>query len=75
MTADFTLSFDAIVELVEQLPIEQKQLLLHPLQGHFQHNSLSVEEKMRLLRAAQVDVKVIQEPSPRREDWYDDNGR
>jgi hypothetical protein len=33
------------------------------------------DEKLRRLRAAQIDSAVNQEPSPRRADWYDDDGR
>ena len=50
MNAHSSLPFEAIVELVEQLPVEQQQMLLNRIQGHIRHNGLSVDEKMRLLR-------------------------
>jgi hypothetical protein len=60
--------FETLVEIVDQLPIEQQQMLLHHIQGRSHPNGQSVEEKIRLLRSAQIDVPVNQEPSPRRED-------
>lgn len=69
------ISFDEIVELVDQLtPQEQAQLTSHLL-ARARKRYLSLDEKMTLLRAAQIDVEVNQEPSVRREDWYGDDGR
>jgi hypothetical protein len=71
--ADMT--FEKIVELVDQLsPHEQTALTTHLLELARQRE-LSAQEKMKLLRAAQIDVKVNIEPSVRRQDWYDDDGR
>jgi hypothetical protein len=75
MTAHLNVPFETVVELVDQLPIEQQHLLLQRIQGRIHRQSLSVEEKIQLLRAAQINADVNQEPSPRREDWYDDDGR
>ena len=75
MSVHLNISFETLVELVEQLPVQQKQDLLRRVQQQTQHDGKTVEEKMGILRAAQVDVAVKQEPSPRREDWYDDEGR
>jgi len=75
MTAHAQIPFETLVEIVEELPVEQQQLLLTRIQGHIKRKNLTAEEKMRLLRSIQIDAKVIQEPSPRREDWYDDDGR
>lgn len=55
-------------------PQQQTELTAHLLRTA-QKRQLSAQEKMTLLRAAQIDVEVIQEPSIRREDWYDDDGR
>jgi hypothetical protein len=75
MTVHLDIPFETLVELIEQLPAEQQNDLLLRLQKRAQGRKLTVDEKMRLLRAAQIDVTVNQEPSPRREDWYDDDGR
>jgi hypothetical protein len=68
-------TFDEIVELVDRLaPQEQTELITHLLRTARQRQ-LSVQEKMMMLRAAQIDVEVLEEPSIRREDWYDEDGR
>jgi hypothetical protein len=73
MMADITL--EQIVELVDRLtPQEQTQLTTHLLESA-RKRQLSIQEKMSLLRAAQIEVEVITEPSIRREDWYDEDGR
>jgi hypothetical protein len=69
------ISYEEVVKLVEQLPEEQKQDLAQRLQHFVPHRKLTVCEKMTLLRAAQLNVAVNEEPSIRREDWYDDEGR
>jgi hypothetical protein len=72
MTA-FTL--DQVVELVDQLSPEEQTALTAYLLESARKRQLSAEEKIRLLRSAQIDVAVLQEPSIRREDWYGDDGR
>lgn len=70
-----SISFDELVKLVDRLtPQEQRQLTTHLL-TRTRQRELSLEEKMALLRAAQIDVTVKVEPSIRREDWYGDDGR
>lgn len=69
------ITFAEIVALVDQLsPQDQTNLAAHLLIAARQRK-LSVEEKMTLLRSAQVDVEILQTPSIRREDWYGDDGR
>ena len=69
------MTFQEIVQLVDNLtPIEQTELISHLLEAT-KKRELSVQEKMKLLRSAQIDVEVVQEPSIRRQDWYDDDGR
>jgi len=71
--ADIT--FETIMELIDRLtPQEQTELAARLLETA-RNRRLSVQEKMKLLRAAQIDVAVLQEPSIRREDWYGDDGR
>jgi hypothetical protein len=71
--ADIT--FEKIVELVDHLtPQEQTELTTYLLEVA-RKRQLSAQEKMRLLRAAQIDINVIEEPSIRREDWYNADGR
>jgi hypothetical protein len=71
--ADIT--FDRVLALVDQLtPQEQTRLTSHLL-NLARSRQLSAEEKMSLLRAVQVNAQVVEEPSVRRIDWYDDDGR
>jgi hypothetical protein len=69
------ITYETLVEMVEQLPREQQLDLMRRLQARAFLQPLTSEEKLKLLRTAQVDVTVNQEPSPRREDWYGDDGR
>lgn len=75
MTGQTKIPFEALVQLVEELPIEQQERLIERVQGHIKRNNLTVAEKIALLRSIQIDSRVIQDPSPRREDWYNDDGR
>jgi hypothetical protein len=68
-------TLEQVVELADRLsPLEQTQLTAHLLEAA-RKRQLSVQEKMSLLREAQFDVRVIEEPSVRREDWYNEDGR
>lgn len=70
-----TMSFDQILHAVQKLTPQEQDALIHHLQEHTRRQRLSADEKMALLRSAQLHVRVNQEPSVRRVDWYDDNGR
>lgn len=73
--ANTTYTYEKIVELVDQLsPQEQNDLLTHLLELARQRE-LTAQEKIKLLRAAQINAEVNQEPSPHRADWYGDDGR
>jgi hypothetical protein len=75
MTTSGHISFAALIELVEQLPVAQQHVLLARLQRTAPPRELSSAEKLRLLRSVRVETGVLDEPSPRRTDWYDDDGR
>ncbi len=72
MDVQLTIPFETLVELVEQLPEGQQQALIQRLQAHTKDQPTSAAEKIARLRSAQIAVTVNQEPSIRREDWYDD---
>ena len=74
MAVKLDVPFETLVELVKQLPFQQQQILLQEIQEQVPPE-LSVETKMQLLRATQIDFAVKQEPSLRREEWYGDEGR
>ena len=76
MALHLPIQYEQLVELVEQLSDEQQRDLIKRLLSHqAQQRPLTVEEKLRLLDAVQLDVAIIEEPSVRRVDWYGDNGR
>jgi hypothetical protein len=77
MWSDFMadVTFENLLELVDRLtPQEQTRLMAHLL-TQARNRPLTAAEKMQLLRAVQIDVVINEEPSPRRMDWYDDDGR
>jgi hypothetical protein len=67
--------YDTLLDLIDQLSEDQKRDLLQRLKKMFASREQSYDEWTKLLRSAQVDAPVAEEPSPRREDWYDDDGR
>jgi hypothetical protein len=74
MAVQLTIPYETLVELVEQLPEAEQDDLLKRLAQRKQ-KSLTAEEKIRLLNEAILSIPVNEEPSIRREDWYDDDGR
>ena len=72
MGVQLSIPFETLVSLVEQLPDDQRHALIERVQAHQDSPTLTAAEKIARLRAIQYDVTVIQEPSIRREDWYDD---
>ena len=68
------MSFDQILHAAGDLSVAEQKALIH-LQQQSERQSLSANEKIARLRAAQVHVQVNQEPFVLREDWYDNDGR
>jgi hypothetical protein len=67
------ITFDEVVKLAEQLsPDDQKALISH-LQQLAHHRELTFHERRQLLEASILSIPVVNEPSLRREDWYDDD--
>jgi hypothetical protein len=76
MALQLPIRYEQLVELVEQLSEEQqKDLIKRLLTRQAQQRPLTVEEKLKLLDAVKLDVAIKEEPSIRRVDWYDDDGR
>lgn len=70
------IQYEQLVELVEQLSEEEQQdLLRRLLTRRGQPSPLTVTEKLQLLDAVKLNLAVNEEPSIRRVDWYDDDGR
>lgn len=84
MALQHPIRYEQLVELVEQLSEEQQKDLIkrlltrdvtHPRSRLAQQRPLTVEEKLKLLDAVKLNVAVNEEPSIRRVDWYNDDGR
>ena len=70
------LDYEQIISLVEQLPHEEQQrLAVHILAHPATESEMSVAEKLQLLDSIKMNLRFKEEPSIRREDWYDDDGR
>ena len=73
MKVNDPIQYEQLIDLVQQLSEEQQQDLIRRLLAlQAQH---SIEQKLKLLDAVKLDVPVNEEPSVRRVDWYDDDGR
>ncbi|MCB9455244.1 MAG: hypothetical protein H6671_04565 [Anaerolineaceae bacterium] len=76
MALKLPVQYEQLVELVEQLSEEQQNdLIARLLTLQAEHRTLTVEEKIKLLDAIKLNVAINEEPSVRRVDWYDDDGR
>ena len=76
MVVQLPIQYEQLAELVEQLSEEQqKDLIKRMLTRQARQRPLTVEEKLKLLDAAKLDVAIREEPSIRRVDWYGDDGR
>jgi hypothetical protein len=69
------ITYDAIVRLAEQLSPEEQKALIKHLQEVAKLRELSFEEWKALFDSMKDDRPVVGDISPRREDWYDDDGR
>lgn len=75
MSAQPNVSYEQVIEIVDQWPVEQQRALITHLQERTESETLTAAEKMALLRSVMFDIPVINDISNRREDWYDDDGR
>lgn len=75
MTVQLNISYETLVELVEQLPLERQHDLLRRLLDKADNRQLTKEEKKALYHASILSVPVLDAPSVRRQDWYGDDGR
>ncbi|MBI5670056.1 MAG: hypothetical protein HZC41_18835 [Chloroflexi bacterium] len=68
-------TYEEVVKLAEQLtPLEQQALIAH-LQETARHRELTFTEWKALFDSMKDNTPIIADISPRREDWYDDDGR
>jgi len=72
MTVQLPISYQTLVSLVEQLPAEQQQDLLHRLQEKAKQQALSKQEWSALFDSIKIDTPIGEGFSLDRKDWYDD---
>jgi hypothetical protein len=76
MAVQLSIDYEKLIELVEQLPEEQqKDLIARLLTQRSRQRALTAGEKIQLLDVAKLHNPIKEEPSVRRVDWYDDDGR
>lgn len=70
-----SVTLEAVIEMAEQLPLAEQHLLINHLQQRARAQELTSDEWIALFNASVIHREVIADFSPRREDWYDDDGR
>lgn len=69
------ITYEQVAKMAEQLsPTEQETLLAH-LQSMTKQRALTKDQWETRFRESILKVKVLNDFSARREDWYDDDGR
>ena len=68
-------TYDAVVKLAEQLTPEAQKALIDHLQEIAKRRALSFEEWRAVFDSMVDDTPILNDISPRRVDWYDDDGR
>ena len=69
------IAYNNVVKLAEQLTPGEQETLARHMQQRTEQNKLSQEAWKKRFEAAISKATVLEEPSPRREDWYDDDGQ
>ena len=67
-------TYDQVVRLAEQLMPQEQQALIAHLQTISKQRELSFEVWKTLFDSLKDDSLIISDISPRRVDWYDDEG-
>lgn len=75
MAVQLTIPYETLVELVEQLPEAQRGDLLNRLTQHQPGQPTSAAQRLAAYHSSIDHTPLHEEPSIRREDWYDDDGR
>ena len=75
MAVQLRIPYETLIELVEQLPEAEQKALMERLLSGKQAAALTKAERLAAYHASIMSVPLREEPSIRREDWYDDDGR
>ena len=71
--ADIT--YKDVLKMAKQLTPKEQEALVDTLQRNAEMKKLTPEAFKALIEANISSIPFLEEPSPRREDWYDDDGR
>lgn len=74
MAVQLSIPYEALLALVDQLPDEQKQALAKHLKQTI-GKADRTKTRLEQYHAGIIDIPVLETPSIRREDWYNDHGR
>ena len=74
MGVQLTIPYETLVKLVEQLPATQQKALLAKL-SEGETTPTTATQRLANYHANIDSTPLREEPSIRREDWYDDDGR
>jgi dihydroneopterin aldolase len=75
MAVQLTISYETLVELIEQLSEAEQKALIERLLSDRQAATLTRAERLAAYHASIMSIPLREEPSIRRENWYDDDGR
>lgn len=75
MAVQLTIPYETLVELIEQLPEAEQKALIERLLSDSQAAALTRAERLAAYHASIISIPLHEEPSIRRENWYDDDGR
>lgn len=75
MAVQLTIPYETLVNLIEQLPPDEQEDLLHRLQERTQRRTVSPEEWAQVFDSLKISAPVGENFSLEREDWYDDDRR
>ena len=74
MAVQLSIPYETLIELVQQLPEEQRQNMLQRLLE--QPKTLSGNERRDIFYSLSLDLGTVQPAyTDQREDWYGDDGR
>lgn len=76
MSVQLTIDYETLVQLVEQLPDEQKHALVERLIHNPSQSILSPQDKVARFQSMSLSAgTLLGGYSDRRADWYDEDGR
>jgi dihydroneopterin aldolase len=75
MAVQLTISYETLVELIEQLSEAEQKALIERLLSGKHAAALTKAERLAAYHVSIMSVPLREDPSVRREDWYNDDGR